>query len=258
MKDKFHNQKSALRSALPAAGVVHLHRAVSIQLLVLAIALTGRGAELVIGSDRTGILRLTAQLQSTAVDTNTPAMREAVRIQSDLQDLVGKIQMAVDAARTANRVSMTNYAAELDRIASLVAETAQKKLGDDGDLMKGSSDLLKGIEKELDGLLAKSRDTRDPACAFYEKLIPALKAERDTLRKTQGLVGNCREELLAEAKRLRSFSALLATAARVHQLHNAVEAFVVALKGTTDFTSRLKVSIDTLLADVAVAPVPVD
>ena len=89
-------------------------------------------------------------------------------------------------------------------------------------------------------------------------MIRALQEEETTLTKARERVGDCREQLIAEAKRLRSYSAVLARAERLHQIHVAVDAFIAALKETTEFTARLQASIDGLLANAMASPVVIE
>jgi hypothetical protein len=262
-----NSERTAPRLAFQTPGVINITRNIVIQLFAVVLvgrALAGQPAVPMAASDPTGLQgaapvgkteraspRWGRNPEALVIDTNTPAMREAARIKADLQSLVLKIQAAVAAANTANRGNVTNYVVELSRLADLIAETAQSKLGEGGELLKPSTELLKTMDKKLDDLVAKSRDLKNPANSDYEKLILRVKAAKDILLGAQKMTSKCREDLVAEATRLRSLSVFLADAAEIDAFQDAVDAFAAALNEATAFTVRLKTSVDGLLSRAA-------
>jgi hypothetical protein len=185
-------------------------------------------------------------------------MREAAKVKADLQKLLAKIQAAVTAAEAANKGSVTNYAAGLEQLAGLITQATQKELGEGSPLVRETGELLKTMEREGKSIKEKSEDLRDPGHQWYGRMLPGLNADIKTLEEARSFLAKCREDLVAEAKRLHSISAVVATAARLEQLHNAVEAFTEALTETAHFTARLKSSIDSLLASATAPRVAVE
>ena len=264
MKMNLTIQNAALRWVLQAPGVTHFTHTIAIHFLSVALAgaalavppagppITGGSTNAPLaaaaGTEDAALSRLTPDLKTVAINTNTPAMREAARIKADLQSLVAKIQAAVDAANIAHRGSATDYLVELNRVADLITETTQSKLGSGGELLKASVELVKAMDKKMDDLVAKSRDPKSPESADYDKLVLRLKEAKNILVSAQKMTTKCREDLVAEAEHLRRVSAFLADAAAIDAYQEAADAFAAALTETTAFTARLKASIDGLLS----------
>jgi len=269
MKTSINSQHTAPRLVIQTLGVIHLARTTAVRFFVVTLAgaafaaepaglTTGglpnalRAAAAPAGAEEPAFARLASDPKLSTLDTNTPAMREAARIKADLQNLVEKILAAENAAKATSRGSASNYLAELNRVADLITETARSKLGNDGELLKASSELLKTINDKMDDLVAKSRDPKNPELANdYDKLVQKLKAAKDALVSARNMTDKCRKDLLAEAERLRSVSGFLADAAAIDAYTDAANAYDAALRETTAFTARLKASIDGLLSRAA-------
>ena len=165
------------------------------------------------------------------------------RIQSDLENVKGKIDLAVKSLEEAAASNQTQRAMSVSNVAAQIRGLASSDLGDSSALVRETDKLIAKMRTQITQARTLSADPREEAREAYAQGLLTLEPELSKLIDRRTSVAKVRNELLRQASALESRARAIAWLEDADQMKVASKALEDALTEALAFAGR----IDTLV-----------
>jgi hypothetical protein len=191
-------------------------------------------------SARAASPELDLEAVAPAAGTNTAVGR----IQTDLKDVIAKVEAATKQMSMANAASPSQYSAIVSNTAIKIRELATQTLGDNSQIVKEADGLIQKTRGQISRVRGLSTDPKNLVRSKYETLLPSLEKNLSQVMDARSSVGSIRAELLKQADALGANAEFIGFSEDVAQGELAIKAFRDCLSEVSAFVARLSKTID--------------